>query len=229
MNQTIELPVSIKTEDGNIYGDLILPKNAKAVILFAYGSGRGRFSPRNQYVANYLNQSGFGTLLIDLLTREEEEEDRMDSSLRFDIPLLANRLEAATEWLMQHRPVMQYKIGYFGASTGAAAALEVAPKYPGIVEAVVSRGGRPDLAYSSLAQVKAPVLLIVGGNDPQVLKLNQTALEKIGSREKRLEVIPGATHLFEEPGKLDAVSELSADWFLHHLVSAKIRRQGSGI
>ncbi len=223
MKKTTELPISIETEEGPIHGDLIVPANAKAIVLFAHGSGSSRFSPRNQQVAKVLNQNGLGTLLIDLLKHEEEKEDQIDSSIRFNISLLSQRLKEATEWILHHRPTANLKIGYFGASTGAAAALVAAADYPGAVEAVVSRGGRPDLAYSALPHVQAPVLLIVGENDPQVLELNQTALEMIGSRDKRLEVVPGATHLFEERGTLEKVAELAAHWFgsklLHQLAA----------
>lgn len=211
--------VSIKTAKGMIRGDWVLPPDAKGVVLFAHGSGSGRLSPRNQYVAKFLNKRKWGTLLIDLLTEEEEKIDDIDASLRFDIRLLTERLKTATEWLLRYPAAKNLKIGYFGASTGAAAALAAAAEYPGKVEAVVSRGGRPDLAYHFLARVQAPVLLIVGGNDFQVLELNKGALEMIGSQEKRLAIVPGATHLFEEPGALEKVAQLAADWFDSKLYS----------
>ena len=162
MKKMTELPISIETEEGSIHGDLIVPANAKAVVLFAHGSGSSRFSPRNQHVAKFLNENGLGTLLIDLLTHEEEKEDQIDSSLRFDISLLSRRLKDATEWILHHRPTTSLKIGYFGASTGAAAALVAAAEYPHVVEAIVSRAGRPDIAYGVLPHVQAPVLLYCG-------------------------------------------------------------------
>lgn len=210
-------PVTIESGRAEIDGDLIIPEKTKGIVLFAHGSGSSRFSPRNQYVAKFLNEKGFATLLIDLLTHEEEKMDSYDGRYRFDIPLLSTRLTDTTEWVGHHPLTADLKIGYFGASTGAAAALVAAPEFPGIVEAVVSRGGRPDMAGDALPRVQAPVLLIVGGSDPQVLELNEAALEKLGSRDKKLKVVPDATHLFEEPGALEKVAKLSAAWFLRYM------------
>ena len=184
-------------------------------MLFAHGSGSSRHSPRNQQVAAALNSEGFGTLLFDLLS-ERESADRANV---FDIPLLARRLAAATRWVRAQPPLQGLPVGYFGASTGAAAALIAAAALPEEVDAVVSRGGRPDLAESELARVRAPTLLIVGGNDQQVLELNRQAAESLQC-EHELAVVPGATHLFEEPGTLEAVSELAAGWFGTHLAQA---------
>lgn len=225
MGKKNELFVTIKTSEGPIHGDLILPEKARAVVLFAHGSGSSRLSPRNKYVAEFLNQKRFGTFLVDLLTLEEEQEDRLDGSFRFDISLLTRRLAEATAWFVHQYPGKGFKIGYFGASTGAAAALAAAPQFQEVVGAVVSRGGRPDLADSDLPEVRVPVLLIVGGKDPEVLELNKKALARIGSREKKMEIIPGATHLFEEPGKLDAVAVLASEWFTRYLLPAKKRRE----
>ncbi|UVS68192.1 dienelactone hydrolase family protein [Nitrososphaera viennensis] len=198
---------------------------SRAVVLFAHGSGSGRYSPRNRYVASALNKAGIGTLLFDLLTDEEEIVDEQTRHHRLDIGLLADRLVRVTDWLLiqsqKEDPPAGLKIGYFGASTGAAAALVAAAERPGVVRAVVSRGGRPDLATTkSLAKVRAPVLLIVGQNDKAVIKLNQEAFDKLrllGNDEKELVIIPGATHLFEEPGKLEQVAQLAASWFARFL------------
>lgn len=212
MKKKIEQPIAMKTAGGLIHGNLILPEDAKAVIIFAHGSGSSRLSPRNQFVAKILNRQGLGTLLIDLLSDEEEKEDEVSGSLRFDIAFLAERLKKITEWVLRQSPARGYKIGYFGASTGAGAALAAAAECPE-VEAVVSRGGRPDLAYDALSHIQVPVLLIVGEKDSDVLELNQRALKAIGSRDKKLEIVDGATHLFEEPGALEKVAELAAQWF----------------
>lgn len=194
-------------------GELTLPPSAKGVVLFAHGSGSSRFSPRNTYVAEVLQQRGIGTLLFDLLTREEDR----DYEMRFDIPLLAQRLLAATEWLQTSPKTTGMHLGYFGASTGAAAALQAAAKMGKQVAAVVSRGGRPDLAgTAALRQVAAPTLLIVGGADYGVIGLNQQA-EALMHCEKKLTLIPGATHLFEEPGTLQQAADCAADWFEKHL------------
>lgn len=201
-----------------IEGGLQLPKMAQGIVLFAHGSGSSRFSPRNRYVAQVLNEANLATLLVDLLTAEEEAVDSRTGHLRFDIGLLATRLVAATDWLTQAPATRQLRIGYFGASTGAGAALVAAAERPAVVGAIVSRGGRPDLAREALLQVQAPTLLIVGGNDPLVLRLNQEALARLRC-EKRLEIIPRATHLFEEPGALEAVARLARDWFERHLTS----------
>lgn len=200
--------------------DLALPVGeAHGLVLFAHGSGSGRRSPRNRRVARSLNRSGFATLLLDLLTREEEEADEVTAEYRFDIGLLAERLMGATRWAMADPRLSGLKVGYFGASTGAAAALIAAARLAGAVGAVVSRGGRPDLAGEDLPGVSAPTLLIVGGGDETVLELNRQALESMHCG-KRLEIIPGATHLFEEPGALEAVARLAGEWFAKYLPEA---------
>lgn len=198
-------------------GDLAIPAQARAVILFAHGSGSGRFSPRNRYVAGALNKAGLSTFLIDLLTKKEEAEDALSGHLRFNIPFLAKRLLAATDWLLNEADTRKLKIGYFGASTGAAAALVASVERLNEVFAVVSRGGRPDLAKEILPLVKAPTLLIVGGNDFAVIPLNQGALAKMRCPGKALEIVPGATHLFEEEGALERAAELARDWFLRYI------------
>jgi dienelactone hydrolase len=194
-------------------------------VLFAHGSGSGRHSPRNRHVARVLNEAKLATLLIDLLTPEEEVLDRLIAHLRFDIDLLARRLVHATDWLTHQSDTRRLRIGYFGASTGAAAALLAAAELPDLVGAVVSRGGRPDLAGPALPRVRAPTLLIVGGNDVQVIQLNRIALAQMLC-EKQLVIIPGATHLFEEPGALDEVARLAREWFRRHLVSATLSTAG---
>jgi len=209
---TVKIPVGRAIIDGN----LVVPPSAKGVVLFAHGSGSSRFSPRNQYVAKVLNKAGLATLLIDLLTKEEEETDVRTGQFRFDIDLLSQRLIAATEWLRRNLATKDLVFGYFGASTGAAAALIAAAKLPAEIKTVVSRGGRPDLALDCLQKVKAPTLLIVGGNDTVVLELNKKAIQRL-SVLKKLEIVPGASHLFEEQGKLEEVAKLSVDWFLVHL------------
>jgi putative phosphoribosyl transferase len=211
-------PVSIEVDSVGLDGYLSVPTAAKGVVLFAHGSGSSRHSPRNRAVADLLNESCLATLLMDLLTEDEQEVDLQTGQLRFDIPFLAKRLSAATEWLARQRDVANLKIGYFGASTGAAAALVAAAEHPHSVAAVVSRGGRPDLAGNALARVETPTLLIVGGADPVVLDLNQQAMAQMRC-PKQLQVIPGATHLFEEPGTLGQVARLAQDWFLDKLRS----------
>jgi pimeloyl-ACP methyl ester carboxylesterase len=206
-------------------GDLNLPEKARAVVLFAHGSGSGRHSSRNRRVARLLNEAGLATLLIDLLTSEEEAVDLRTAQLRFDIALLAERLVGTTDWLTQYLDTRHLPIGYFGASTGAAAALVAAAERPDHVGAVVSRGGRPDLAGSALIHVRAPTLLIVGGNDVQVIALNRAALALLRC-EKRLVIVPGATHLFEESGALDQVARLAREWFEQHLIRAAQRTSG---
>jgi putative phosphoribosyl transferase len=193
-------------------GNLTLPQGTGAVVLFAHGSGSSRHSPRNRHVARLLNDARLGTLMIDLLTAQEEVMDQRTAALRFDIGLLAGRLVGATDWLSRLEETRGLRIGYFGASTGAAAALVAAAERTGVVQAVVSRGGRPDLAGPALADVEAPTLLIVGGSDLDVIQLNQTALAQLHC-EKNLAIVPHATHLFEEPGALDAVARLACDWF----------------
>ena len=199
-------------------GNLALVEGAHGIVLFAHGSGSSRHSPRNRRVARALRDAGLATLLIDLLTAEEETIDARTTHLRFDIALLTERLIGATDWLSRTPATAKLRIGYFGASTGAAAALAAAAERPGAVAAVVSRGGRPDLAGPALPRVQAPTLLIVGGNDAPVIELNQSALEQLGAKEKELVIIPRATHLFEEPGALEEVARLAADWFAGRLV-----------
>ena len=199
-----------------IEGILATPSSAKRVVLFAHGSGSSRFSPRNQYVAKMLNKAGIATLLIDLLTKEEEETDVQTGKFRFDIDLLSQRLIAATKWLKKTPATKNLFFGYFGASTGAAAALIAAAKLPEDIKAVVSRGGRPDLALEYLPKVRAPTLFLVGGKDTVVLDLNKEAMKHLLA-EKKLEIVPGASHLFEEPGKLEEIAKLSINWFIVHL------------
>lgn len=206
--------VSIKVGDSTIRGDLTLTGQHTGVVVFAHGSGSGRLSPRNKRVADALNSAGFGTLLIDLLTEEEERVNMQTRHLRFDIPFLVGRLTSATAWLLHEREV---PVGYFGASTGAAAALWASTQFPDAVKAIVSRGGRPDLAGKSLVHVKAPTLLIVGGHDQVVIELNEEALSHLGSEIKSIQIVPRATHLFEEPGALEEVSRLACDWFGRYL------------
>ncbi len=208
--------VTIPLAAGEIEGHLTLPSSAHALVLFAHGSGSSRLSPRNRFVAHVLNEARLGTLLLDLLTPSEELIDEQTAELRFNIDLLAARLIAASRWLRQNDQPAGLKLGYFGASTGAAAALEAAAELQDDVGAIVSRGGRPDLAASYLARVRAPTLLIVGGKDALVLDLNRRALDAL-KVEKRMEIVPGATHLFEEPGALERVALLARDWFQHYL------------
>ena len=201
-------------------GNLILPAAARGVVLFAHGSGSSRLSPRNRYVARLLNEGKLATLLIDLLTADEAVIDVQSAHLRFDIGLLAERLIGATDWLIQYPDSRHLRVGYFGASTGAAAALVAAAERPRVVGAIVSRGGRPDLAGPALARVQAPTLLIVGGDDAPVIELNRQAFTQLRV-EKRLAIIPGATHLFEEPGALEQVAWLAREWFESHLAPAE--------
>jgi putative phosphoribosyl transferase len=210
--QLVRVPAGSVTLEGN----LTLPEGSRAVVLFAHGSGSSRHSPRNRYVARVLNEAKLATLLIDLLTLPEEVIDARTTQLRFDIDLLAERLVDATDWLSQFPDTKHLRIGYFGASTGAAAALAAAAVRPDAIQAIVSRGGRPDLAGAALVQVRAPTLLIVGGEDVQVIELNRAALVQLRC-EKQLVIVPGATHLFEEPGALDEVARLARDWFHRHL------------
>ena len=204
--------VRIDAPGTTLDGDLVIPATAQGVVLFAHGSGSSRFSPRNQYVANALQQAGLATLLMDLLTPAEEALDAQTAHLRFDIRLLAERLVAATNWLRQEPATRDFVPGYFGASTGGGAALVAAADRPDRVRAVVSRGGRPDLAGSALENVTAPTLLIVGGRDTPVMDMNRDAMQRMIA-EVQLETVPGATHQFEEPGALDAVARLGAEWF----------------
>ena len=197
-------------------GTLAFPEKAEGIVVFAHGSGSSRFSSRNRFVAEFLNQGGLATLLFDLLTAEEHRVDEWTRELRFDIDLLTKRLIGAVDWLETRDEVADLPVGLFGASTGAAAALRAAAERPDRVAAVVSRGGRPDLAMPTLPQVRAPTLLIVGGDDEPVIGMNQKAAARLAC-EHRVDIVPGATHLFEEPGKLEEVARLAREWFLRHL------------
>jgi alpha-beta hydrolase superfamily lysophospholipase len=213
MKPALEQLVHIPVDGVQIEGMLELPPNAQGIVLFAHGSGSSRHSPRNNFVAKELHAQHLGTLLLDLLTVGED----LDYQTRFDIPLLTHRLLVATRWVLQHPATQRLPIGYFGASTGAAAALQAAAAVSDTIKAVVSRGGRPDLAgHHDLARVAAPTLLLVGGHDPEVLELNREAHARLHC-EKELSVIPGATHLFEEAGTLEEVARQAAAWFRHHL------------
>ena len=202
--------VTVETTDARLNGEVWLPTGAPGIVLFAHGSGSSRFSSRNRYVAGELVRGGIGTLLFDLLTPEEEERDAIDRSLRFDIGLLTRRLVGATRWLVREDWARSLTTGYFGASTGAAAALAGSVECD--VQAVVSRGGRPDLAGAALPRVTAPTLLIVGSHDPVVVDLNRQALARL-TCEAKLEIVTGATHLFEEPGTLEQVASLASNWY----------------
>lgn len=205
-------PVTITTASVALEGNLTIPENSKGIIVFVHGSGSSRFSPRNVQVARDLNKHGFATLLFDLLTPDEDKIDQYSREFRFDIELLSKRLIEVTHWLQHNAETKNLEIAYFGASTGAAAAIVAAAHYGDIIKAIVSRGGRPDLAKEALSQVKTPTLLIVGGNDDVVIILNQQAMEKMQAKTK-LEIIDGATHLFEEPGTLAQVITASERWF----------------
>lgn len=211
-----EEEININVGGLSLNGSLELPNDPIGLVLFAHGSGSSRFSTRNRRVAAELRASALGTLLFDLLTKEEEHEDAYSGHLRFDVTLLAERLRHAARWARRHEKTAHLFLGYFGASTGAAAALIAAADEPEMVHAVVSRGGRPDLAGPALAHVKAPTLLIVGGADDPCIPLNEEAFDELRC-EKRLEVVPGASHLFEEPGALDVVAKLATWWFSSHL------------
>jgi putative phosphoribosyl transferase len=215
--------IQLKAGPVTLFGDLSIPEHSQGVVVFAHGSGSSRHSPRNRQVAQALQDVGLATLLLDLLTSEEEAEEVLTLHFRFDIELLADRFVGTTNWLSQTRQTANLTVGYFGASTGAGAALVAAARLPNRGAAVVSRGGRPDLAGRSLALVQAPTLLIVGSLDETVIPLNQQALEKIRAKEKRLVIVPGASHLFKEPGKLSEVSRLAADWFTQHLGQSPLR------
>ena len=208
--------VEIRAARAVLSGNLNIPKDASALVFFAHGSGSSRHSPRNQFVARTLNGAGLGTLLFDLLTSEEEAIDMQTRELRFNIHLLAERLVHATKWAKEQEQTRDLHVGYFGSSTGGAAALVAAIEVPQEVRAVVSRGGRPDLAGEALPKVQTPTLLIVGGNDDVVIELNEQARDRMRC-EVKLEIIPGATHLFEEPGALEKVATLASDWFVAHL------------
>jgi putative phosphoribosyl transferase len=211
--------VRMQVDSVTLAGILAIPEKCPGVVLFAHGSGSGRYSPRNQFVAHALREVGLGTLLMDLLTPDEEAVDLLTREHRFNIPLLAQRLVGATDWLLARPDAEDLKVGYFGSSTGAAAALIAAAERPRVTWAVVSRGGRIDLASRALPDVEAPTLLIVGGNDQVVLGLNQRAMSLLRA-PKKLEVVPGAGHLFEEPGALEEVARLARDWFERQLTSA---------
>jgi putative phosphoribosyl transferase len=208
----VHVPIGSIVLDGN----LLVPPGATGIVLFAHGSGSSRFSSRNRYVASVLREGTLGTLLIDLLTPAEERRDMVTAELRFDIGMLARRLVGTVEWLHARPDLSEQKIGLFGASTGGGAALVAAAERPERIHAVVSRGGRPDLAGPALPKVKAPTLLIVGGDDIPVIAMNREAYDQM-TCERRLEIIPGATHLFEEPGTLEQVAELARAWFTRYL------------
>lgn len=209
-------PLIIPVRDGQIAADLRRPEGAVGLVVFAHGSGSSRFSNRNRAVAHFLEHRRFGTVLLDLLTRDEEQIDNRTAQYRFDIDLLAERVIAATDWLWGSDDFGSLPLGYFGASTGAAAALIAAAERPRLVHAVVSRGGRPDLAEAALSRVQAPTLLIVGGDDEPVIELNRHAMSQMRALVD-LQIVPGASHLFEEPGTLDEVMRLAADWFARYL------------
>jgi dienelactone hydrolase len=216
----VEEIVHIPANGVELEGAWVIPAGARGVVLFAHGSGSSRHSPRNNFVAQVIQKAGMGTLLMDLLTRQED----MDYENRFDIDLLTSRLERATEWIMKQPQSKSLDIGYFGASTGAAAALYAAATFGPAVGAVVSRGGRPDLAMAVLHRVQSPTLFIVGGLDDVVIELNQKAYREL-TAEKKLLIVPGATHLFEEPGTLQEAARLAADWFKQHLGKDRVERK----
>jgi dienelactone hydrolase len=212
MNHTVQIPAV----DVELDADISIPAAARGVVVFAHGSGSSRFSPRNRYVAETLERAGLATVLADLLTADEELVDARTARLRFDIRLLAERIVVIADWVSEHGSISRLPVGLFGASTGAAAALVAAAERPQVVQAVVSRGGRPDLAGEALARVHQPTLLIVGGRDEVVIDLNRQAMQYLAG-EVRLEIVPGATHLFEEPGALEEVARLARDWFIRYL------------
>jgi len=211
--------VQIESERAVLSGNLTIPQDTVALVLFAHGSGSSRHSPRNQFVARTLNDAGLGTLLFDLLTPDEESIDTYTREHRFNIGLLAQRLVHATKWAKQQEETRDLRVGYFGSSTGGGAALVAAAEIPQLVGAVVSRGGRPDLAGDALPKVQAPILLIVGGNDDIVIELNEMARDQMRC-EVKLEIVPRATHLFEEPGALKKVAKLASDWFVRYIGTA---------
>lgn len=214
--------VVVEVEGVTLEGTLVVPADAQGIVLFAHGSGSSRHSPRNRYVAQVLRSQGIGTLLFDLLTRREELIDQRSGEFRFDIPFLARRLVGATGWIANNAGTRGLKVGYFGASTGAAGALVAGAQLPTAISAIVSRGGRPDLAGRALAVVRAPTLLIVGGNDTPVITMNREALAQLQCADKKLVLIPGATHLFEEPGTLEAAAKVAAEWFSRHFAAEKV-------
>jgi putative phosphoribosyl transferase len=215
-DEALERQVALPAAGVTLEGTIGVPADARGVVLFAHGSGSSRFSPRNRYVAQVLRDAGLATLLIDLLSPDEEEVDLATRRLRFDIGLLADRLVDSLDWLDRGPATRSLRVGLFGASTGGGAALVAAARRPDLVGAVVSRGGRPDLAGDALPHVRAPTLLIVGGDDTVVIELNRQALRQMRA-EARLEIVPGASHLFEERGALEQVAALARDWLLHHL------------
>jgi putative phosphoribosyl transferase len=219
LSNTEKESIEVRIPIGHIYlnGNLDIPEGARGFVVFVHGSGSSRFSPRNQYVARELQKDGLGTLLFDLLTEDEEGIDMQTRSFRFDIDLLSKRLIDVTRWLLDRQDTKELNMGYFGASTGAAAALIAAKELKEVVKAVVSRGGRPDLAGEDLMYVEAPTLFIVGGKDTEVIELNQWALEKMVITDKELKIVPGATHLFEERGALEDAARLAGDWFKRYL------------
>ena len=208
--------VIVNAGDVNLEGNLTIPDSAKALVVFVHGSGSSRFSPRNQYVARTLNQAGLATLLFDLLTEDENQIDQLTRELRFNIEMLSERTIAAIDWIAEQSELRGLPIGLFGASTGAAAALNAASERPKQVATVVSRGGRPDLALQNIAKVKAPTLLLVGGLDFQVIEMNRTAANAMNT-ECKIAIIEGATHLFEEPGTLEQVAQIAQQWIIKHL------------
>ena len=214
VNHLVEIPL----DNLVLEGDLVIPDRSQGIVLFAHGSGSSRHSPRNQYVARMLSRAGLSTLLLDLLTPNEESTDSLTRHLRFDIPLLGHRLTAAIDWLAKNPKTANMRMGLFGASTGAAASLVAAAARPSRVNAIVSRSGRPDLVRATLPKVNAPTLLIVGGYDDQVIRLNRQALDNLKTI-KILEIVPGASHLFEEAGSLNHVATLARDWFSRFLTT----------
>lgn len=219
-SETFTVSLTIPAGNVELAGDLVLPTGISGIVLFVHGSGSSRHSSRNKYVASVLQSSGTGTLLFDLLTEDEEAIDLRTRHLRFDIGLLAERLIQVTQWIQQHPQTSHLRIGYFGASTGGGAALVAAAALGDQVSAIVSRGGRPDLAGTALPQVKTPTLLLVGGWDASVIEMNRDAYEQLHC-VKAIEIIPAASHLFEEPGKLEEVAKLSAQWFEHHMLRGR--------
>jgi len=208
--------VIIESPEMAVRAVLAIPENARSIVLFAHGAGSNRQSPRNQYIAQKLQEAGFATLLMDLLTEDEERIDAYTARLRFDIPLLAGRLESVTGWVLAHEHIKDFDIGYLGADTGAAAALMAAIQRPEAIRAIVCRGGRPDFAFHVLPEVKPPVLLIVGAKDQIVLEINKEAAKRL-TTEHNLVIVPGASHLFEEPGKLDMVVRRAQRWFTRYM------------
>ena len=219
-SQAIHEPVKIEADDAILDADLRVPDPVNGIVIFAHGSGSSRFSGRNRAVAGILEDAGFATLLLDLLTRQEESVDQYTREHRFNIELLGRRVVAATDWAQQREDLHSLPVAYFGASTGAAAALIAAAARPDITRAVISRGGRPDLAGAALPRVQAPTLLIVGGNDAPVIALNQEAKDQMRTQVE-LEIVPGATHLFEEPGALEQVARLAKSWCRRYLLETR--------